>query len=229
LRNARARRWALFLAAFAAAVALFGAAAQEAQAAACRAPRNADSYDVQVDIAIGEPAIRNDISKAELGTTNIHGRRGQVLGNTQSGLDLRWSTSAQVVSWHKAYCFWVTKVAVQLSYHQLDVNVASEYAPGTCQYQAILDHEFQHVQVAHSVLEPYAQRIRQALTSLAIPTSNLPAVADSPAIARQEMEKVIRRALMPVRDQMNRLMDERQAQVDTLDNYRRTWRRCRDW
>ncbi len=205
------------------------ATSSSAQAAGCRAPRSAPDFDVQVNVNIGEPVIHNHLSKADLGTSNLHGRRSQVLGNAATGLELRWSIQYQVREWRNVYCFWTHSATVEISYHQLDVNIASDYAPGSCQYEAVLDHELEHVAVAQNILQPYAQQLRQALTSLAIPTAHLPATANSPEIAREEVEEVFRRTLFPVRDQMSQLLEQQQAEVDTLENYRRTWRRCRKW
>jgi phosphoenolpyruvate carboxylase len=118
---------------------------------------------------------------------------------------------------------------VELSYHQLDVNIAAEYEPGSCQYEAILEHELEHVAVAQQIMSPYAQQIEQALTTLSIPTPDLPSIADSPDQARAEVQEVFRRVLLPVRDQMNQLVRARQADVDTPENYRWTFKKCRRW
>ena len=222
-------RFRYHLLALALAAVWFMATSDSATAAGCRAPRSAPDFDVQVNIDVGEPAVHNHLSKAQLGTSNLHGQRAQVLGNAQAGLELRWSIQYQVREWRNVYCFWTASATVEISYRQLDVNIASDYEPGSCQYEAILDHEFEHVAVAQNILQPYAQQIRQALTSLAIPTAHLPATANSPEIAREEVEEVFRRTLFPVRDQMSQLLEQQQAEVDTIENYRRTWRRCRKW
>lgn len=211
------------------AAAMFPAASNDAAAAGCKAPRNAADFVVNVDIDVGEPSVSNQLSKAQLGSTNAHGRRRQILGTTKSGFELRWSMSAQVRNWKNVYCFWVTSADVEISYHQLDVNIASEYEPGSCQYDAVLDHEYEHVEVAQEIMRPYARQIEQALTSLAIPTSHLPSVANSPEDAREEVEAAFRRTLHPVRDKINRALEVNQAVVDTKENYRRTWRRCSKW
>lgn len=211
------------------AVAGFVASSNDAAAAGCRAPRTAGDFEVSVNIDVGEPSVSNHLSKAQLGRSNMHGRKGQILGTTQSGLELRWTISSQVRKWKNVYCFWVTSADVEISYHQLDVNIASEYEPGSCEYEAVLDHEYEHVEVAQEILRPYARQISVALTSLAIPTAHLPSVANSPEDAREEVEEVFRRTLHPVRDKINRALEVNQAVVDTKENYRRTWRRCQNW
>ena len=214
---------------FCLAAAGFAATSGDAAAAGCRAPRNAGDFEVNVNIDVGEPNVSNQLSKAQLGSSNTHGRRRQILGTTQSGLELRWSISYQIRNWKNVYCFWVASADVDISYHQLDVNIASEYEPGSCQYQAVRDHEYEHVEVAQEILRPYAQQISAALTSLAIPTAHLPSVANSPEDARAEIETAFRQTLIPVRDKINRALAVNQAVVDTKENYRRTWRRCRKW
>jgi len=207
----------------------FAATSNGAAAAGCKAPRDAGDFEVNVNIDVAEPNVSNQLSKAQLGSTNSHGRRRQILGTTQSGLELRWSISYRVRDWKNVYCFWVARADVEIAYHQLDVNIASEYEPGSCQYEAVLDHEYEHVEVAQKIMQPYAQQISAALTSLAIPTSHLPSVANSPEDAREEVEAVFRRTLNPVRDKINRALTVNQAVVDTRENYARTWRRCRKW
>jgi hypothetical protein len=211
------------------AVAWFGVSTDGASAAGCRAPRDAGDFAVIVKVDVGEPNVYNSMSKAQLGTSNTHGRERQILGTTNSGLKLRWSISYQIRDWKNVYCFWVASAEVEISYHQLDVNIASEYEPGSCQYGAVLDHEYEHVQVAQSVMQPYTRQIQQALTSLAIPTSHLPSVANSPEDAREEVEEVFRRTLGPVREKIDRLLQVNQAVVDTKENYRKTFRRCEKW
>lgn len=207
----------------------FAATTSGAAAAECRSPDDAGSLEVHVDIDAGEPNVYNHLSKAQLGTSNSHGRRRQVLGTTQSGVDLRWFINYQVEEISNGYCFWIANIDVEVSYQQLDVNIAAEFDPTSCQYKAVLDHEYEHVAVAQSIMQPYAQKIYAALTTLSIPTADLPAVADSPQEARAHVSEVLRRSLFPVRDEMSRVLRAKQAEVDTLQNYRRTWKRCRRW
>ncbi|MCZ6510444.1 MAG: hypothetical protein O7A62_07635 [Alphaproteobacteria bacterium] len=207
----------------------FAASIQDAAAEECKSPDDAERFKVNVDVDAGVPNIQNHRSKAQLGGTNSHGRRRQILGTMQGEVDLRWFINYHIEDFQDGSCYWVASANVELSYHQLDVNIASEYEPGSCQYEAILDHEKEHVVVAQNILSPYAQQIRAALTTLSIPTPDLPAVADSPAEARAQVQAVFRRVLLPVRDQMSRLVRARQADVDTRENYRRTFRQCRRW
>lgn len=205
------------------------AAPNDAAAAGCSAPRNAGDFEVSVNVDVGEPSVSNNLNKAQLGRSNTHGRKGQILGTTKSGLELRWSISSHVRKWKNVYCFWVASADVDISYRQLDVIIASEYEPGSCQYEAVLDHEFEHVEVAQEIMQPFARQISVALTSLAIPTAHLPSVANSPEDAREEVEAVFRRTLDPVREKINRALAVNQAVVDTKENYRRTQRRCKQW
>lgn len=209
--------------------AILTVSAPDARAADCQAPADAPGFVANVDVDIGQPSIYNHRSKAQLGTSNSHGRRRQILGTMQGDVDLRWFINYKVEPYGNGNCFWVSVVNVELTYQQLDVNIAAEYEPGSCQYEAILDHEKEHVQVAQRILSPYAQQITQALTTLSIPTRDLPALADSPEQARAQVQAVLRQTLLPVHQRMNQLVRERQAEVDTLDNYRRTWRQCRKW
>ena len=209
---------------------VFMASTPEAAAAECQPPDGTPRFEVNVDVDIGETIINNNLSKARLGRrSNSHGRQRQILGTMQGKVDLRWFINYKIEDFRDVHCFWVASATVELTYHQLDVNIASEYGQYSCQYQAILEHENQHVRVALEILSPYEQKIRAALTTLSIPTPDLPSVAQSPEQARAEVQEVFRRILLPVRDEMNRLVRTRQAKVDTRENYRRTFQRCPRW
>jgi len=211
------------------AAACFAAFTNGAGAAECQSPDDAGSFEVNVHIDPGKSKISNNLSKAQLSGYNSHGRRRQILGTMQGDVDLRWFIKYEIEEFGDSNCFWVASADVELAYRQLDVNIASEYEPGSCQYEAILDHENEHVQVARSIMGPYAQQIYASLTTLSIPTPDLPSVADSPEQARAEVHKVFKRLLTPVRDKMHRVLRAKQAEVDTRENYRRTFRQCRRW
>jgi len=210
-------------------VTCFAAPAQGAAAVECRSPDDAGSFEVEVHIDAGETQISNNLSKAQLSGALSHGRRRNILGVMQGNVDLSWHINYKIEEYRDGVCFWVTSVDVQLAYRQLDVHIASEYEPGSCQYEAILDHEKEHVTVARRIMSPYAQQIRASLTTLSIPTPDLPSVADSPEEARAQVNEVFRRQLMPVRKRMFLVLRARQAEVDTRENYGRTFRQCRRW
>lgn len=207
----------------------FAVPSSDATAAECEAPDSAAGFAVDIQIEVEEPKIYNNLSKAELGTSNSHGRRSQILGTTQSGVRLSLKTQDKYLQNRDGYCFWVEQAVVKLSYHQLDVHIASDYQPLSCQYEAVLDHEREHVAVAQGIMQPYKQQISAALTTLSIPTRDIPSHADSPEEVRATIKQVFEDALYPVIERMNQVMAERQAEVDTIENYRRTWRRCRSW
>ncbi|NNE82399.1 MAG: hypothetical protein HKN28_00350 [Alphaproteobacteria bacterium] len=223
--HSRKYLWALSVA-----ILFYAGAPNDAAAAECQSPDDAGSFEVNVKVDVGQPTIYNHRTRAQLsGASSVHGRRRNILGTMQGNVDLRWFINYKVNEVSNGTCFWVASADVELSYHQLDVNIAAEYEPGSCQYEAILEHEFEHVAVAQQIMSPYAQQIEQALTTLSIPTPDLPSIADSPAQARAEVQEVFRRVLLPVRDQMNQLVRARQADVDTPENYRWTFKKCRRW
>lgn len=211
------------------AAACFAASAPGAVAAECEAPDDAGSFAVKVHIDAGEPNISNELSKAQLSGAISHGRRRQILGVMQGDVDLRWLINYKVEKIRGGHCFWVASTDIELAYRQLDVYIAAEYEPGSCQYKAILDHENEHVQVARSIMAPYAQQIYAAMTTLSIPTRDLPSVAESPEEARAEVHATFKRLLMPIRARMFQVLRAKQADVDTRENYNRTFRQCRSW
>lgn len=219
-----------FFLVFALAFAGFALPSGPAAAAECQAPADAGGFEVRVDFDIKKPDIYHNLSKADLGTTNFHGRRGQILGNTQSSEELRLSSKIEFVERDGVVCFWVTRAEVDISLKQLDVYIATDYEAGSCKYEAVLDHENEHVAVAQSVTGAYAQGVEAALTTArSIPTAERPALAGSPDEARARVNALFQQTLAPVRDKMARVLKAKQAQVDTEENYRKTWQRCSRW
>ncbi len=205
------------------------APAGSASASECRALEHGGRFEVAVNIDVNEPDIYNNLSKAELGGSNAHGRRGQTLGTMQSGVSLSWSINYQFREAGDVVCFAVASADVDLAYDQLDIYIAADYQPQSCQYEAVLDHEQEHVVVAQTTMRAYEQRFRDALDSRSIPTPDRPAEARSQAEAQAEVDQLFKQKLLPLLEEMTQELEVRQAQVDTLENYQKTWRRCRRW
>jgi hypothetical protein len=61
------------------------------------------------------------------------------------------------------YCVYLSEVNAEYGYRSHDVFVASEYRPGTCEYNAILDHENQHVAINRATVREAGPALRQEL------------------------------------------------------------------
>src|SRR4029079_10071228 len=63
-------------------------------------------------------------------------------------------------------CVYLTTIDANFGFRAMDVYVASEYPPGTCEHDAVLDHEKQHVTINLRNLKFTAPRVRAELERL---------------------------------------------------------------
>ncbi len=143
--------------------------------------------------------------------------------------EVKFATEYSVVPFGNKFCFWVQSIPVTLRYPPIEIYIAKEFGTRSCQYQAVLDHEKDHVRVAQDNLERYYPRMRSALTSLLIPTGRAPQIVASPEQAKREVDALIRKLLWPVSRNMFADVNKAQAAVDSPEEYRRVQRRCRNW
>ncbi len=201
-----------------------------AAAAGAVCPPGTGSYRVDVRTELPPVAIHHDHSRAQLGLLAFHGPTNRVLGMTAS--DLRAATATRYG--HRPLegegnCFWVDGIEVTLRYEALDIYIASDYAPGSCQYQAILSHERQHATAAQALLDDYVEDIRSVLASLAIPKARAPRLVASVSEAQQHTQATIEDLLQPVLARLRKTMLDAQSRIDSRAEYRRVEKQCAKW
>lgn len=199
-------------------------------AAGAVCPPGTGSYRVDVRTELPPVVIHHDLSRAQLGLLAFHGPTNRVLGITASNL-----RAARVTRYgHRPLegegnCFWVNGIEVTLRYEALDIYIASEYPPGSCQYQAILNHENKHAAAAQALLDDYVEEIRSVLTSLAIPKPRAPRLVETVSEAQQQTQAAIENLLLPVLARLRKTMQDVQSRIDARAEYRRVEKQCAKW
>jgi hypothetical protein len=125
------------------------------------------------------------------------------------------------------YCVWLKKVDASIGIPVMDVYVASEYEPGSCEYNVILNHENTHVRFNLETMNEWAPTIQAALTESA--NRLFPAVfykdpKRDNAVAQYLFENAKSTFLL-----MQQEMAKRNASIDTPQNYRRENAKCNHW
>jgi hypothetical protein len=120
--------------------------------------------------------------------------------------------------WH---CFRPAKVVVKLEYAPV-VYIASGYRPGSCKYKETRRHELQHVEIATATAEEFAPvmmtRLRKAMKELGPQGPGTPRQLRR---ARDRMNRVISDAYAGAIGEMLRVLEDRQARIDTDSEYQR--------
>jgi hypothetical protein len=116
------------------------------------------------------------------------------------------------------------RVHVELSMQPVTVFVARELVEAPCQREITLSHEMKHVEVFREVLDEAAQDLERELPE-SIGTELRRAT--SPEELQQRLIIAVRDYLALFLHERQRLLDERQAQVDSPEEYARVSTACR--
>jgi hypothetical protein len=157
----------------------------------------------------------------------IAGMHQRALGITSSEIAL--SIQAQTVAdpWNGGYCVYLRAVDVQFGYRSMEVYIASEYKPQSCEYRVILDHENQHVAINRGGIREYAPRLRQELErQLGLLKPRF--TADAQTSADRKLND-LHDAVGPLLDGMERALSQRNAAIDSAVNYAAIADMCKNW
>jgi hypothetical protein len=124
------------------------------------------------------------------------------------------------------YCTELRAAHVEIGLKQLDVIIDRRFAPGSCERQAVLDHEAEHVEVFRAALRSYLPALERALGHIALPRA-IP-VADRNA-ARAAYVDPITDALKPLLTALNSHARAANARLDTPESYAAVFKRCHGW
>jgi hypothetical protein len=153
-------------------------------------------------------------------------------GLTQSefGLQTLYEFNYSKKMFQDTYFLWVENLRVDFSYTTMTVYVSTQYPEGSCEYQAILNHENQHVQTHRQIYERYQKILQNVMSSsVDIPLANHPITVRSLEEGKTKISELISGVTNPVFDQFQQEVSQAQAQLDTTDNYRELRNRCSNW
>jgi hypothetical protein len=160
-------------------------------------------------------------------TDAVVGPHQRALGITyaQTLFSLQGATTVKPV--RGGYCIYIDKVEAAFGWKRMDVYVAAEFKPGTCEYRAVLDHENQHVSINNGALREFAPRVRAALEKV---------LSEQQPIFHGDGQAGTDAALEAVQDRMSGYLDQfqqltaqRNAPLDSDNNYGETAKLCSNW
>lgn len=186
--------------------------------------------EVTVTTVQSHVAYRNDLDRKELthlaGMAAVH--EEGILGLTISRYALRSATQNHyTVTTDGRFCLWISGLNATLSIPEMTVYVARNYQPGSCQYEAVLAHEQEHVRRTCELLQPFGQQLRQELARRLAKV--MPAVAATPAAADRLASQRVEAVMAEFIDQLERERERTNAIIDSDESYRRTADRCPGW
>jgi hypothetical protein len=186
-------------------------------------------YKQELRVETPRPKLHRNRSIKELGRMFGHRKKGNVLGLTQTQLDFGWETHIRSYREGGSYCFWIAGLTLTARYPTPDIYVAKEHFPGTCPYRAILRHEEEHVRRTRETIKRFEPRLRQALTSLRLPTWRRPWLVADTGAAQKQLKDLVNELVEPIYKQIASVLEKEHAALDSERSYRRVFRKCSDW
>lgn len=172
-----------------------------------------------------------DLNKMEIDTVNPYGERETHVGGLMSG-EIRVEHKVNFVQERYEQlgltCVHYDAITINMVINPT-IYIAREHRPGTCRYNAILEHEKKHVEADRLIVNKYARRIGEALSF----AMNKYGATYGP-FGQDEVDGVQRRLQHYidgiVKTEVSAMNAERlivQQSIDTLEEYERVRKLCR--
>lgn len=233
MRQCRAPLWAMVTGW----LLLTGGAGSTAGALAAAGGRCADmAYPVTVNFSAESGDVRLNHRLNVTGIANLMTSRGmsgmisrtRSLGVTYAETKFNLSAGSRVrAESDGSYCVALAELTAEFGFERMEVYIAREFAYGSCQYNAILDHENQHVSINQAVLEDFAPLVRAALERevAKLTPVRVADASDGVNLLLTRLQARLDGLAKAFHDQR----DARNAAIDTVENYRALGELCPAW
>jgi hypothetical protein len=129
-------------------------------------------------------------------------------------------------------CLVLKKVEVDINLDQT-IYITRDYKKGSCNYEAVMDHELKHANLNKRMLEKYRRPmetyIQVAVTEYLQKLGSGPFPKGQLQAMQQGIYDVTQKALTVAQDKMYRELMVGQAELDTLEEYQAVSAQCESW
>ena len=203
-----------------------------ALASPCSPPKSAAKVSLRLEL--GQPQYLYDFGTAGIRKV-VSDNQGYVagpwhlpLGLTMAGLGMGFETRFFV---HKTqgggYCVALAEAKVTVGFSDLRVYISSDYAEGSCEFDAVLAHEQEHVQANRGILEGYKAKLRAVLKRMRRGKKVI--FVHHKAATRSAYILYLRHQFKPLLAEMKAVLARKNSAIDTKENYRRVLALCDNW
>jgi len=125
------------------------------------------------------------------------------------------------------FCAVIESLDAGVGYTDFIVYIDRKYLQGSCEYRLIRNHEDEHVGIYRDNLIHYAPLLRKELTDAVRRMG--PIYVDSADRGAKQAQAFVQEKIKPLVDNMQRTVDDRNANIDTKQSYESIRRRCSNW
>ena len=127
-----------------------------------------------------------------------------------------------------SWCGYLEAARFDIGYDDpMRVYVTSQYPQGTCPYEAIVQHELQHVDIYRSVLSSHLDDADRRIAAIVF--GNGPVRGETKDDVAAGIDALVERAVSEVVDEIAAESRQRNGVLDTVDNYMRVQSACSQW
>lgn len=192
------------------------------------------TIDINIQNPKGNVVYNSGVSRNDLVRIQQSRSRGvqqgylKPLGLTLSDFTFQIGTSARLLPQpDNTYCAYPRSFDITIGYSEFKVYIDRRYGKGSCEYQAILEHENTHVSLYRSNMARNLPDLQRAVYSAA--RSITPVIVNSPQQGAQYMQGQMAKKLRPLVARMSRGAEIANAKIDTPVSYNQVQGRCRNW
>ena len=184
-------------------------------------------------VALKDPPVnyRMDLDTASMskiaGENGMAGLKSEIpFGLTIGRYDLEVTVDTDSIRSGNGYCAQLRAAHVEIGLKQLDVVVDRRFPAHSCQREAIIDHESEHVDVFREAVRYYLPTIERTLAATPLPPTVHVAERGT---ARDAYLDPITEALKPIFEAINGRARDGNTRLDAPDSYAAVFRRCDHW
>jgi len=185
----------------------------------------------RVEVSAAPAEIRHDRTLKEI--SRMPGAAGNGL-KTQGLSTIKHSMATQTrfstAKGSKEVYAWFDDVIMEVAISSVIIHIPKEYAPGSCEYQIVLEHERGHGRAARETAVVFAGKLEAALgAATGVPTRFDPVITTDFATAAEKLREAIASIVDPVYDQYELDEAEAQRRLDRPDPYDAVYKKCDGW
>jgi len=189
---------------------------------------------VRYDFAFPTPTMRHDVPTAEIGRISSQTLEANTkipgLTDTKFHLETTYHFRSSRRWFKGGYEMWLNDLTVHFGFTEMVVYVSSEYSEGSCQYQAVLAHEKEHVEAHRKTWMDHQPLLQESLRkAVDIPTSRSRGVYATEAEGRDKIEKAISAATDPLFEAFRKADNDAQTAIDSRSEYEGVKEKCGSW
>lgn len=124
-------------------------------------------------------------------------------------------------------CAYPSNVLVEVGFPEFTIWIDRRYRRGTCEYQAILDHEHDHVNIYRDQLRLHIDDIHRRAAQVI--RRQRPAFAVTNAQAVDLAKRRLFQRILPLTRRLQREADRANLQIDTPGSYQSIHDLCQNW